>query len=91
MFEEDVNLLLPVLSFHLSCVDCFLYGVYETFHFAIGFRLEGCNTLMFNFVVFCVAGKFVAVEGWTVVCFQDVGISEYTKYCVHFMYHFQCC
>ena len=69
MFQEYVDFLFKVLSFNLSCVDGFLYSAYKTFHFAIGFGPSGCDTVMFNSVVFHVAGEFVAVEGWTVVTF----------------------
>ena len=47
--------------------------------------------VMFNSVVFHVAGEFVAVEGWTVVSFQNVGISESAKNSVHFVYYFRRC
>ena len=87
MFKEDVDFLLPVLSFHLSCIDSCLYCAYKPFHFAIIFS----HTVMFNSVVFHVVGKFVAVEGWTVVCFPDVGISESIKNCVYFLYFFRYC
>ena len=35
--------------------------------------------MMFNSVVFHVAGEFVAVERWTVVSFQNVGIPNLLK------------
>ena len=35
--------------------------------------------VMFNSVVFHLAVEFVSVERWTVVSFQDVGISESAK------------
>ena len=44
---------------------------------------------MFDSVVFHVAGEFVAVEGWTIVTFQNVRISESAKNRVHFVYYFQ--
>ena len=46
---------------------------------------------MFNSVVFHVAGEFVAVEGWTIVSFQNVGISESSKNRVHFVNYFCRC
>ena len=39
--------------------------------------------MMFNSIVFHVACEFVAVEGWNVVSFWDVGISESAKNCVN--------
>ena len=47
--------------------------------------------VMFNSGVFHVAGKFMAVEGWTVVSFQKVRISESAKNRVHFVYYFRRC
>ena len=47
--------------------------------------------MMFNSVVVHVAGEFVAVEGWTVVSFQNVRISESAKNRVHFVYYFRRC
>ena len=44
--------------------------------------------VMFNSIFFHVAGEFMAVEGWTVVSFQNVGISESAKNCFHFVYYF---
>ena len=46
---------------------------------------------MYNSVLFHVAGEFVAIEGWTVVSFQNVGISESAKNRVHFVYYFHRC
>ena len=47
--------------------------------------------MMFDSVAFHVACEFVAVEGFTVVSFQNVRISESAKNRVHFVYYFRRC
>ena len=44
--------ILPVISFHLSCVDSFLYGMDKAFHFGVGFGVEGCYMVLSVFRMF---------------------------------------